>query len=508
MSRRRRFARAGPASLAGSWRRRLGLFLPLGATLLLAGPPPSAAHEVPAEVTVRMLVWPDGDRLRVLVRVPVEALRDVELPLRGPWLDPAAALPGLRHAARLWIVDYLDVREGGRSLGEPTIGALRVSLPTDRSFAADRKTALAHVTGPPLPAGVELVAGQALLDVLLDYPMDTAEPAVSLVPGLAHLGIRTTTVLRHWTADGRERALQYVGDPGHVRLDPGWHHAAARFLALGFTHILEGIDHLLFLLVLVAPYRRIAPLVPVVTAFTLAHSITLAAAALGFTPTALWFPPLVETLIAASIVWMAVENILGARVGRRWAVAFAFGLVHGFGFSFLLGETLQFAGGQLLAALLAFNVGVELGQLLVLAVAVPALALLTRWIAAVRPGDATRPAGVAAARGGGSDSGQARIPEASTPGLPGATSTRRLTTILVSVILAHSGWHWMTARGADFLQHDLRLPPLDLLFVADLMRWVALALVALAVGHLTGEAFRRLSRRLPSLLEPVPGETS
>ena len=118
------------------------------------------------------------------------------------------------------------------------------------------------------------------------------------------------------------------------------------------------------------PFRRFGALVLIVTAFTVAHSITLIAAASGLAPDALWFSPLVETLIAASILYMALENIAGATsVQRRWIIAFAFGLVHGFGFSFALRETLQFAGSHLVTSLLAFNVGVELGQLLVLAAA-------------------------------------------------------------------------------------------------------------------------------------------
>ena len=110
------------------------------------------------------------------------------------------------------------------------------------------------------------------------------------------------------------------------------------------------------------PIRAMRPLVGVVTAFTIAHSITLVASALGFAPTALWFPPLVEVLIAGSIVYLALENIVGARVPHRWMIAFAFGLVHGFGFSTALREQLQFAGSHLLTSLAAFNVGVELAQ--------------------------------------------------------------------------------------------------------------------------------------------------
>ena len=93
--------------------------------------------------------------------------------------------------------------------------------------------------------------------------------------------LRTTTVLRFLPPSGGERAFEYVGDPGLVRLDPRWHQAALGFVRLGFGHILDGIDHLLFVFCLVIPFRRIRPLVAIVTSFTVAHSITLIASASG-----------------------------------------------------------------------------------------------------------------------------------------------------------------------------------------------------------------------------------
>jgi hydrogenase/urease accessory protein HupE len=135
------------------------------------------------------------------------------------------------------------------------------------------------------------------------------------------------------------RVFEYQGDQGLVRLDPRWHHAALRFVQSGFEHIVSGADHLLFLLCLVVPFRRIVPLVVIVTGFTVGHSITLIAAAFGAGADALWFPPLIESLIAASIICVALENILGARVDRRWLIAFVLGLVHGFAFSFELKQT-------------------------------------------------------------------------------------------------------------------------------------------------------------------------
>src|ERR1051326_8945271 len=92
--------------------------------------------------------------------------------------------------------------------------------------------------------------------------------------------------------------------------NPSWTQAAGQFVKLGFEHILDGTDHLLFLFCLVIPFRRLRSLVAVVTSFTVAHSITLIASAYNIAPDALWFPPLIETLIATSIVYMALENIV------------------------------------------------------------------------------------------------------------------------------------------------------------------------------------------------------
>ena len=158
------------------------------------------------------------------------------------------------------------------------------------------------------------------------------------------------------------RAFQWHGDAGVVELDPRWHQAALSFLRAGVGHVLSGPDHLLFLLCIAISLRRVRALVVVVTSFTVAHACTLVASAYGLAPSALWFPPLVETLIALSIVWMALENIVET-CGRRAPTAgnagappplgrgHGFGLVHGFGFSFALSERLQFAGSHLLTSL-------------------------------------------------------------------------------------------------------------------------------------------------------------
>ncbi len=338
------------------------------AAVLLAVPVRSGGHEIPSDVRVRMFVKPEGERLRVLVRVPFKSIVETEWRERAPGvLDLSQADPKMREAALDRIAGGLTFFEGPRRLDPPAIAAIQASLPSDLSFDSYER-ALAHVTSPALPGETEFVTSQGLLDVLFEYPIESDRSPFSVHPDFLRLGVTVLTVLRFLPPDRPERAFSLHNDPGLVRLDPSWFHAAARFTVEGFFHILDGVDHLLFLFCLIIPFRRPRPLVVIVSSFTVAHSITLIASAYGMAPDALWFPPLVETLIAASIVYMAIENIVSPGLERRWIITFAFGLVHGFGFSFALRESLQFAGSHLLTSLLSFNIGVEIGQVLALLV--------------------------------------------------------------------------------------------------------------------------------------------
>jgi len=154
--------------------------------------------------------------------------------------------------------------------------------------------------------------------------------------------------------------------------------AAGSFLVLGIHHILSGYDHLLFLLGLLLPGVGLLSLTKIITAFTIAHSVTLSLAVLQVVS----LPDrLIEAVIALSIAFVAAENLfLKPAVSRRWVVSFCFGLVHGFGFSSALRE-LGLPAHGLLLSLLGFNIGVEVGQGLVVAVGLPLLLLLrrTRW---------------------------------------------------------------------------------------------------------------------------------
>ena len=400
--------------------------------LLLFLPCFARAHDIPNDVTVQMFVKPEGQHLHVLVRVPLKAMRDIRFPQRGPgYLDIAQAGALLPGAAKLWIAGFFEMYEDENLLPNPEVRATRISLPSDFSFRS-YENALAHVSGPPLPNSTDIYWDHTLLDVLFDTPIQSDRSRFSIQPRFARLGLRVITVVRFVLPGGEVRAFEFDGDPGLVRLDPRWYQAALRFVNLGFLHILDGTDHLLFLFCLVIPFRRLRALIPVVTAFTVAHSITLMASAYNFAPDFLWFPPLIETLIAASIVYMALENIVGAgSVERRWMIAFGFGLVHGFGFSFALRRSLQFAGTHLLTSLLSFNVGVELGQLLVLVLLIPLLQLFFRYAVAGRMG-----------------------------------------TVLLSAIVAHTAWHWMLDRGGVLRQFRFEWPVLDGALLLTLLHWL------------------------------------
>ncbi len=405
------------------------------ATLLCAfGLAPQAhAHDIPSDVRVQAFIKPQGQQMQLLLRVPLGAMNEVDMPLRGPgYLDLARAEAALRVAAELWFADNLSLFENDKALPRPAVAGTRVSLASDRSFGT-WETALAHLRAEPLPVTTELHWKAQYFDLLLTFPITSDQSRFAVQPRWARLGLKVVTTLKFLPPSGAERAFEWHGNLGRVPLDPRWHQAAARFVSDGFLHLWDGTDHLLFIACLVIPFRRLRPLVVIATAFTLAHSLTLAVSALGWAPQGLWFPALVELLIAASILAMALENMLGTSERRRWIAAFVFGLVHGFGFALALAESLQFAGSHLATSLLAFNVGVEFAQLALLLVLLPALNLLRRC-----------------------------LPE-------------RGLVIVLSALLAHTAWHWLGERWG--LLRQFPLPTMDAAAWAGLMRWLMAALV-------------------------------
>ena len=190
-----------------------------------------------------------------------------------------------------------------------------------------------------------------------------------------------------------ENAAQALLDDAHPTLTisapaPSVWATMQRYLVTGIEHIFLGYDHIAFLVAIVLWTRRLMPVIKVVTAFTIAHSITLSLAALQIVVIG---SAIVEPAIAASIIFVAVENFFSRNVDGRWKAAFAFGLVHGFGFAGALQE-MGLPANAVVPALAAFNIGVELGQVAIVSIIVPALILLDRLFAA----DRTKPVRAAA----------------------------------------------------------------------------------------------------------------
>ncbi|MDO8678565.1 MAG: HupE/UreJ family protein [Acidobacteriota bacterium] len=232
--------------------------------------------------------------------------------------------------------------------------------------------------------------GFPYVEATLRYPVVRPPAAVAIqvrVLSDLYAGHRTLGDIE-WGPRREEFVFQNGNTFEGTAVSTGWWRAARTFLALGVEHILTGYDHLLFLVGLLVAGRGIPQLVAIVSSFTVAHSLTLAAATLGFISPP---PRLVEAVIALSIAYVGIENLLAREVRGRWKLAFAFGLVHGFGFANVLRE-MELPRQALASSLFTFNLGVEIGQLGVVVLLWPLLrwvqgssyaAPVTRWTSAV-----------------------------------------------------------------------------------------------------------------------------
>lgn len=190
---------------------------------------------------------------------------------------------------------------------------------------------------------------------------------------LTELGADHKTIARIVRGD---RSEQFVFQQGvtYEAKERTFAESAGQFLELGVHHIFVGYDHLAFLIALVLPRQRWLELVKIVTSFTVAHSLTLSLAALDIVRLS---ETLVEAGIAFSVAWVAMENLWAGTFKRRWVVSFLFGFVHGFGFANVLKE-LDLGRSALAASLIFFNVGVEVGQIVIISLLLPLLWLLAR----------------------------------------------------------------------------------------------------------------------------------
>jgi hydrogenase/urease accessory protein HupE len=324
--------------------------------------PQAAAHD-PFELTTSGNVSPAGMTLvTTATRGCAVALLDPHVP-RGTAFAPEE-LPRLAPRLEAVAAQLFEVTQNGRRLAAR---ATKVEL------TVEAEVKLTVVYPAPAVGPLVIVArhvqalGPAYASALT---LTQDEPAAVLGTAVFTHEVPELVVQVLGTSPSpAPRAPRARADEAHIGL--------ARTFMLGVEHILLGFDHLLFLAGLLITCRRARSMLVIVTSFTVAHSITLVIAALEWV---ILPASLVEPLIAASIVLVGVENLVRKDAPpARAALCFAFGLVHGFGFAGALRELgLGRSGTPIALPLLGFNLGVEAGQLLVVAVLLPALLLLRR----------------------------------------------------------------------------------------------------------------------------------
>lgn len=358
----------------------------------------------------------ERDRIRLLVRLPMPYLVADKL---GPRTAAGTRVPAPYTANRIEdgvMVHYLDadafgsapeglaailadglVLEAGTEVLSATIGRVRAYPARMQVPFALLEEAEAALSGPVYAEEFDVTyVGDTIVDAELVYPTGGRVNRYTLRsildPGLPGQDETANLILDHATAPPvifRVRGLMAQPvEMSHSAMEAAW-----TFVEEGVRHILEGLDHVLFVSCLVLGAATLGMLAWRVTGFTIGHSVTLTLGFFGYVPPGAWFIPLVETGIALSILYAAMVALTS--VGHRMTtlVTALLGLLHGLGFSFVLSEILNLRSPNLWQSLLAFNVGIEIGQLLIVLALWPVLHFvatrfpkridLVRWILAL-----------------------------------------------------------------------------------------------------------------------------
>jgi len=375
--------------------------------LTAAGAGPVWAHFL-LNLNVRVIhVDHLDDGLRVYLRLPMPYLVADRLGAVGPNGLPAPAPYTTNRLENGTLVHYLDaaalradpaglgrlVSDGHRFAveGRPlaaTVEHVRAYPSGEQPAFASITDAKASFTAPLYPNHFPVTyVGDTVVDVVLRYrgsgPVYRYDVSSSLNPGLPGQDQTANLLLDHFPG-GTEvfRARGLLDQP--IEVSRSALAAAVTFVTEGVRHILEGWDHVLFVLCLVLGAARLGSLLWRATGFTIGHSVTLIAGFFGFVPSGAWFVPAVETGIALSIIFAALVAVTAWPKRARaeptlFAVTTAIGLLHGLGFSFVLHEILRVDAPNIWQSLLAFNLGVEVGQVLIILCTWPLFWLVARW---------------------------------------------------------------------------------------------------------------------------------
>ncbi len=392
----------------------------------------------------------------MLVRVPLVLLSNLSLPKRGPgYLDLTNIDPKLKQAAAA-IGRLIELRADGTVLA-PATREVRLSLLSDRSFVS-YSSALAHLQAPPLPVGTDLFWNQGFFDTRFELPLRSPSPNLGIRINVApEIGQRIKLRFEYLARGATARALEIPGDSGWIPLNPRWYEAAWLFVKAGFVDVFT-FDRFVFLLCLIAPFRRFRGLLTVVMVFTTLQALTLTAAAEGALADVNigWLPALSGTVLGAAGLLLAVGNLASPSLRRRWFIAAVVGAFGGLGLGRLLADAWQFAGPHTLVAVVSFNVGVLLGEVASVAIAFFALRLFFAYVLGPLLG-----------------------------------------VIVLSALLGHANWHWMIDGSIDLARQLAPVPAADL--------WSTIVVLApwLVPAMLVGIA----AYFLPKRFDGVPGPT-
>ena len=270
---------------------------------------------------------------------------------------------------------------GGKTLQART-GRIRAYPALVQPPFARLEEAEAALGGPAYASGLDVTyVGDTVVDAELIYPTRRSHTEYTLRstldPGLPKQDETANLILDHASEPPlifRIRGL--IAQP--VQVSRSVLKAAWTFIVEGVRHILEGVDHVLFVVCLVLGATGLGSLAWRVTGFTIGHSVTLTLGFFGYYPRGAWFVPLVETGIALSIIYAAVVALIAIGHRMTTGVTALLGLLHGLGFSFVLKEILKLDSPNLWQSLLAFNLGIEAGQLMIVLVLWPILMLMAR----------------------------------------------------------------------------------------------------------------------------------
>lgn len=388
----------------------LCLLLLLGPVLLGAAAPLKAHFNLNVNIRVVHVEHLD-DGLRVYLRLPTPY---VLAPLLGEeqadgTVEPAPFTRNSRSEEQL--LHFLDldaIRSDPQGLGQliadghllavegevlaAAVEAVRVYPALSQPPFATLEEAKRAFDNPVVPEAEQpIYVGDSVSDVILRYRTDEPVYALSfastLDPGLEQQDQTANLVLDHYGGETlvfRETGL--LAEPIEISRSPL--DAALGFVKQGVIHILEGWDHVLFVLCLTVGAIHLRSLLWRVTGFTLGHSVTLVLGFFGFVPQGAWFIPAVETGIALSIVYAGVIALMRREGASTIAMTAALGLLHGLGFSFVLHQILNISSPNLWQSLLSFNVGVEFGQLTIVVLVWPLFwglgRFAPRWIQGAR----------------------------------------------------------------------------------------------------------------------------